>query len=450
MLRKIAKLITNNFGLKILAAAFAVVLWLMVMNVEDPERTKMFSIPVSIENADYLTKMDKTYEVLDNTDKMSIIVTAKRSVIEELSESDFSAIANMENINEAMTMVPITVEATRYKDQIEINKKSAYISVNVENLVTERITIEAIVEGEPASNCYVNQTIVNPKKVTVSGPESVVKKIKTAQVTVDVSGAEENIATNRDIVLLDENGNAVSQERLSLNRTKAAVDVVIMMGKTADLNFKTTGNPAEGYRCEEVTGSVEKVRLTGAPEVLDNLEVIDIDASQLSIEGVTNSFDVTIDLEDYLPEGVSLAEGEPSTVKVSVTIVGQETRSFAVPTANITVTNLPEDMELSFAEETITVKLRGFKEELDKISVSDLRGTLDASGLKAGRRNVSIQLQGEYTLAETIRAAVILKEKETGGTGSQPEDNNTNGDGGTGTVESGEENDSSGTENNIQ
>ena len=61
MLQKIAKLITNNFGLKVLAVIVAVIFWLIIVNVEDPERTRVFSVPVTIENADYLEDMGKTY-----------------------------------------------------------------------------------------------------------------------------------------------------------------------------------------------------------------------------------------------------------------------------------------------------------------------------------------------------------------------------------------------------
>ena len=67
MLRKLTKRITNNFGLKVLAVVFAIVIWLVVVNIEDPEKTKGFTIPVTIENSDYLTDMGKTYDILNNS-----------------------------------------------------------------------------------------------------------------------------------------------------------------------------------------------------------------------------------------------------------------------------------------------------------------------------------------------------------------------------------------------
>ena len=39
MLQKFGKRVMNNFGLKILAVLFAVVLWIVVVNIDDPGKT---------------------------------------------------------------------------------------------------------------------------------------------------------------------------------------------------------------------------------------------------------------------------------------------------------------------------------------------------------------------------------------------------------------------------
>lgn len=66
MLKKIVKRITNNFGLKILAVIFSGVLWLAVVNIDDPNTTRTFTTTVSIENSDYLTGIGKYYEIENN------------------------------------------------------------------------------------------------------------------------------------------------------------------------------------------------------------------------------------------------------------------------------------------------------------------------------------------------------------------------------------------------
>ena len=79
----------------------------------------------------------------------------------------------------------------------------------------------------------------DPKKVTITGPESVLGQIATVEAIVDVSGVGEDMATNSKVVLLDEAGNEISQDRLTLNRTSVAVDVKITMGKSVPLKFTT-------------------------------------------------------------------------------------------------------------------------------------------------------------------------------------------------------------------
>lgn len=137
MLKKLSSLITNNFGLKILGLVIAIILWMAIVNVQDPDKTQTFSIEVEVVNADFLTDLGKTYEVVNGTDTISFTVTGKRSVVENLTAADFKAVANIEDIDDSMSIVPIIVTATSYSSQLEITTRSSYMQVNVENLVTQ-------------------------------------------------------------------------------------------------------------------------------------------------------------------------------------------------------------------------------------------------------------------------------------------------------------------------
>ena len=95
MKNNILKSLTNNLGFKILAVIFAFTLWLVVYNIEDPTKTKTFSSNVTVENAEAVTDLDKYYEVVDGSNYVSFSVTAKRSVLDKLEDSDFTAVADM-------------------------------------------------------------------------------------------------------------------------------------------------------------------------------------------------------------------------------------------------------------------------------------------------------------------------------------------------------------------
>ena len=91
------KRLTNNLVLKLLSLASAILLWFIVLYVEDPVDYADFSpIQVTMLNENVVTDQGLVYQVLDNSNVISIRVRARSSVLEKLSASDFTATADME------------------------------------------------------------------------------------------------------------------------------------------------------------------------------------------------------------------------------------------------------------------------------------------------------------------------------------------------------------------
>ena len=79
MLKKTIKWMTNNLLLKLLAVMFAAILWLAVVNIDDPKTTRTFTTTVTVENTDYLTEIGKYYEIVNNSNTVTFKVSGKRS-----------------------------------------------------------------------------------------------------------------------------------------------------------------------------------------------------------------------------------------------------------------------------------------------------------------------------------------------------------------------------------
>ena len=89
--------LSNNTRLKLIALLSAVVLWMYVMAVVDPEETKLFeNIPVNITNLDDLT--DKDLVIYPETEiTASIYVTGKLSTIQKMKKDDISVYGQINN-----------------------------------------------------------------------------------------------------------------------------------------------------------------------------------------------------------------------------------------------------------------------------------------------------------------------------------------------------------------
>ena len=203
---KFKDLILHNFALKILAVVLAVIIWVAIVNIDNPSRTTMISgIQVVFLNEDALGQKGYTYSVQSGS-VISISVKAPQSIAESLEASDFYAYADFSELSPASDKAKIYVrcEKSEVVNQIDIvSIRNEYVSLSIDNKLSKDITIESSYTGEPADGYVVGECYAAPDTVTVSGAESVVNRIKTARVTYDVSNLKQSISEDTKIVFYD-------------------------------------------------------------------------------------------------------------------------------------------------------------------------------------------------------------------------------------------------------
>ena len=192
MLKKTIKWMTNNLLLKLLAVMFAAILWLAVVNIDDPKTTRTFTTTVTVENSDYLTEIGKYYEIVNNSNTVTFKVSGKRSYLERMSNVDFKATADLELI-EGFNRVPIEITPQRYNGFVTVASKINYLELNVEDLVSKPFMISVQTEGDVAGKHAIGETSVSPTLLRVSGPASVVETVDKAVATVNVEGMAQDI-----------------------------------------------------------------------------------------------------------------------------------------------------------------------------------------------------------------------------------------------------------------
>ena len=196
------KNLTDNLGLKILAVLCSIVLWLVVINIEDPVVRKNFSdIPVTITNMDAITSQGKVYEILDDTNVVNVTVSAKRSVISSISRDNIVATADMRELT-FMNTVRIKLTTNESSDKLEnIKSDTENLKVNVEDLKKVQMVIETTTVGEPGNGYLLGEMSTDQNLVRLSGPESVISKVARAAVEVSIDGITTSIKSEYPIKL---------------------------------------------------------------------------------------------------------------------------------------------------------------------------------------------------------------------------------------------------------
>lgn len=399
MLKKLGKTITNNFGLKILAAVLAFVFWIVVINIDNPTISKKYTTTVIAENTTFITEQNKFYEPLDGSNTITFSVLAERSVHDELSGSDFSATADMEKIEydeeSGIYRVPVTITPNRYSNKISIVSKSLYLEVTLEDLGTCQKAITAMTRGNVADGCALGEVqIVGSNLLKISGPYSIVSQIDRAVATINVEGMATDVTDAVVPVLYDADGNVIDTTKLTMSLSTVTISAKILSTKDVALEFSTMGEVAEGYKLMGVDYSLDTVRIKGEPSTLNTVNKIVIPAEVLDITDITQDLNTTVDITSYLPEGTSLVLNSDAKVEVSIKVEPIVTKTFALPVTNLTVENLSDGYTARFDVDTVTVEINGAQSEVAKIDAKDIRGTVNAGGLGAGEHH----LQAEFTL----------------------------------------------------
>lgn len=420
--------LTHNIGLKILALIVSTLLWLISVNINDPTQTKTFrNIPVEIINKEVLTNDGKVYEVLDNTDVIDRIqITGKRSILDEINEENIVATADMAERTFNDT-VHINVTTNKYASRLDgnINASIDTLKIKVEDMKKAQLVVKAVTKDEPASGYMVGNVSINQNLVHLSGPESVMSQIASANVTVSVAGVKEDIKTEGILELYDAEGNLIDNKSITKSINRFNVTVEILQKKEVPLSVTTVGMPAEGYQANGIIECApETIVVAGKSSAIKSLTEIVVD--DVDIEGAQEDVLTYIEPKRYLPEGISLVGGTSANVAaVKVYIEEEVTETVTLNKNNLNVVGLPEGMIVNMEEmqDKYEVTIRGLQANIDALEVASLVGTVDVAAfmeenqieeLKEGRYhiNVSYDLPENIELAEEVQMILVI-EKES-------------------------------------
>lgn len=421
------KSLMNKFTLKILSLAIAVLIWLIVRNVQDPVIVQTFyDIPVTLVNESYLSNNMKIPLLIDGDDTVKVRIKAEESVIKELKKEDIVAQADMTQIYMDATpkMVPVEVTCKGIADD-NITVTPRNIQVDIENQTSVEKTI-AVNTGDttPDKDYEVGSLQANPEKVTISGPESIINKIDKVVAKIDVTGMKEsNVELDSELKIYDKNQDELSEKQLSYLNLAGVQDNKIKIQaqfwkvqKNVKIGSEYSGSPQYGYEVDSVSVVPETLSLAGTDEALQKLAVegntLTIPASYIDVSGKDSDFDVKVDISELLPENMKLARDINSTVIATVKILPYNSRDYEVSPTQIKVENKPENMNYKFEPDKIVARIKAKEEELDNLKTDDIQMKIDLKDAKAGENTlpVTVTLPEGYELVEDITVKVALIE----------------------------------------
>ena len=404
------KLLTRNLGLKLASLLLAFVLWFLVAQIYDPKDTVTFNnIQVRLINTELLDEEGKVYEVLDNSNLVRVTVTGPQSIVKsELRRSDIVAEADMSKLTDINTIAITYYCENISNDSVEIKGNHDSVRLNVEDKTSKWIKLESNTIGDVASGYMIGNVTLDQTNIEVTGPKSAISQVDHAGVDINVTDSTTSLSANVDIKLYDADDNELVLESVKKNVDSAYMTVEVLATKEVPVEIEYMGVPEDGYMATgEVESSVPTVRIAGTVSTLVGISAITVPEDRMNITGQTDNLVDIINLKEYLPSNVRLADKNfDGKITATVYIEPIVSKDLTVAAENISVTGVPDGMEaeITSTAEEYNITVSGLSRDVSILHDSSVTGILNLTQWMEDN-GVEELTPGTYTIPVTFNLA---------------------------------------------
>ncbi len=403
------KKLTNNLGMKIISLMLAIVFWLVIVTMEDPEQTKSLELPVTKINENLIRENDKTYEVIEGN-TVTITIRARQSVLKDMSEKDFEAVADFANLS-FTGAVPIEITVLRNANQVTIERGlNTMMRVSIEDLATVDKMVSTKAEGTVITGKALGSITVEPNMIRMEGAKTTIDRISSVYAVVNVSGISEDCSFTVEPVLYDSNGNKIDSTDITFSDKSLKVDVALLDTKTVPVKWNIDVTPADGYGIESSDYSPSEVEIAGTQEVLNAIDEIVLD--DYVAEDISQNLEAEVDLEAIVKSmGASLVHSDTDKIaKLAVKVTPYSRMGATVNFDSVDLIGKSETYIYSLVGDTsIAYTLYGMDADIEMLDRSKMKFSLDVTGLEPGTYSIPLQM----TTAQKVSLAseVLVKIK---------------------------------------
>lgn len=407
--------IFNNLLLKCAAIVSAIILWLIIVNVDNPTTTKtIYNIPVNLKNTETLTEAGTAYDVISG-EAIAVQVKGPRNVVDSLKAADFVASADIDT-REITDTVPIEVYCIKTGVTC-IKNAPTVLKLSLEDIDEKTFDIKVSIIGTPAEGYAVGNSGTSRNKIRVKGPVSQLNLISKVVAQIDVSAAVTDLNENAPLKLFDGNGEEINIETSKLEMSISDVIVSTQILKTKNIPVKLTvsGETEAEYRYTGMDYSPKNITVAGYDEDLKQITSLTIPSDVISIKGLTETTKKQVTISSYLPNGIKLVS-DATTVDVTLNIEPILAQEVAINKEDIVVNGKSDLLEYSYADNNpLAILVKGITRELSEITDGSIKATINVSGLVAGSHTVKVTFEttGSYKISDEYFVAVNVTEKPT-------------------------------------
>lgn len=164
----------RNFGLKVLALALAILLWLTVAGEHVVERS--LRVPLEFRN------IPETLEIVGNApDTVDVRVRGSSALLSRMQPGEIVAVLDLAGTRSGSRLFHLRADEVRAPFGVEVAQViPSTLALDIEKSARRQVPIVPATEGDPAPGYVVGKISSEPATVEIVGPESRVRQVAEA------------------------------------------------------------------------------------------------------------------------------------------------------------------------------------------------------------------------------------------------------------------------------
>lgn len=372
------------------SAILAIIIWVSIINVENPVITKSFTVPVTITNEGSLSSVGKTYKIVDGN-YVDVKVTATRSLIEDFSADYLVANADLEKLSYTYSVpVDVSLVNTVNSSDYTINTGNATVLLALDEITELSVDVQIVPSGTPKEGYFVSKLTTNKTSVNIVGAKSIIKTVDKAVLQPSIEGLSDSSVVKCNLIVYDKNGDVINANDITLSDSEYIVNIDVLPTKEVPININTINSKTDNYELKSLDTDIDNIVIAGTSESLSSLNSVEVNID-LSNESISESYIKAVNIKDFLPEDIIIA-GDSSQVNVNMIFDIYPTKDIKINSSSIRLDNLNPKLTCNFSITDYTITVKGASNLIKKLDTSVLSYSLDLNGLGKGVYSLPLKI----------------------------------------------------------
>lgn len=369
-------------GLLLLSLLMGGALWVFVTDTENPTRVDVFPVALTVQPSN----VGDDLAVANTLPSVQVRVAASEDRWEQVTADHFQAFVDLNGLTEREQQVPVSVKVEGIRGVRVVEIIPSAVTVNLEPVVLRQVPVVARLIGTVPVGYEAAETVPDRASVEVSGPQSLVERVRWAAADVNVTGLTVGLSRTVRLTARGEGGGELIGVDIDPPSLGVSIEIAQMiLERPVPLVATISGDPAPGFRVTAIEVSPATALAAGTLSALQDLEGIVL--PPVDVAGVERTVTRTVSL--FAPRDVTLRGEASATVTVTVApVLGSQPFSLVAE-----IVGVASGLQARLSEDTVRVVLEGPYPELNALSTSALRATVDAGERGAGTFEVPVDVR---------------------------------------------------------